>query len=86
MKITVEIDQKKLSRLMTLTGIKTKTGALEYALSMAERGARRETLFRTRLDPRDLENAVDPRYDLPALRKRETPWRRCGPGSSTTRS
>jgi len=33
MKITVEIDEKKLSRLMRLTGIRTKTRALDFAPS-----------------------------------------------------
>lgn len=41
MKTTVEVDEKKLSRLMELTGIRTKTGAFDYTLSTAERIARR---------------------------------------------
>ena len=73
MKITVEIDEKKLSRLMKLTGIRTKTRALDFALSMAERTARRDRLFETALSSEDLEGAVDPAYDLLALRARERP-------------
>ena len=73
MKMTVEIDEKKLSRFMKLTGIKTKTKALDYALSAAERSARRNKLLSTPLDPEDLENAVDPRYDVLELRAREKP-------------
>lgn len=71
--MTVEIDEKKLLKLMKLTGIKTKTKALNYALSAAERGAMRNKLLSTSLAPRDLTNAIDPRYDLHALRARETP-------------
>jgi len=73
MKITVDIDEKKLSRLMDLTGIRTKTRALDYALSIAERNARRDKLFETRLDPEELGEAVDPSYDLLALREAEKP-------------
>jgi hypothetical protein len=75
-KITVEIDEKKLSRLMKLTGIRTKTRALDYALSMAERGTRRNRLFETILRPEELTGAVDPAYDVLALRKKEKPIRR----------
>ena len=76
MKMTVEIDEKKLSRLMKLTGIKTKTRALNYALNAAERSARLDRLLSTTLDPKDLENAIDPRYDVRELRARETPGER----------
>jgi hypothetical protein len=75
MKMTVEIDERKLSRLMKLTGIKTKTKAINYALSAAERSAMRNKLLSTSLAPKDFENAVDPRYDLRALRARERPTR-----------
>ncbi len=76
MKITVEIDDKKLSHLMKLTGIRTKTRALDYALRMAERGARRDRLLETILRPEELTGAVDPAYDVLALRKKEKPSRR----------
>jgi hypothetical protein len=72
-KITVEIDEEKLSRLMKLTGIRTKTGALDYALSLAERTARRDRLLAQPLSPEDLSGAVDPAYDLLGLREREEP-------------
>ncbi len=78
MKMTVEIDEKKLSRLMKLTGITTKTGALSYALSAAERRARRDKLLSTSLASKDLENAIDPRYDLGELRVRERPREKAG--------
>ena len=74
--MTVEIDEKKLLRLMKLTGIKTKTKALNYALNAAEKSARRSKLLCTSLAPKDLENAIDPRYDLRELRAREKPTSR----------
>jgi len=73
MKMTVEIDEKKLSRLMKLTGIKTKTRALNYALNAAERTARLSRLLSTTLSQKDLKNAIDPRYDVLELRARERP-------------
>jgi hypothetical protein len=73
MKITVEIDEKKLSRLMRLTGIRTKTRALDYAPSTAERNARRNELLANPLTPEDLNDAVDPAYDVLALREKEKP-------------
>lgn len=75
MKMTIEIDERKLSRLMKLTGIKTKKNAVNYALSTAERTVRRDRLLSTSIGPEDLEDAVDPKYDLKALREREKPGR-----------
>ena len=73
MKITVKIDEKKLSRLMRLTGIRTKTRALDFALSTAERNARRNELLASPLTPEDLHDAVDSAYDVLALREKEKP-------------
>lgn len=75
MKITVEIDDERLAQLMKLTGIRTKTRALDYALRMAERGARRDRLLETILGPEELTDAVDPTYDVLALRNKEKPGR-----------
>jgi len=55
-----------------------KTGALSYALSAAERKARRDKLLSTSLAPKDLENAIDPRYALGELRARESPRGKSG--------
>jgi len=71
--MTVEIDEKKLSSLMKLTGITTKTRALNYAVSAAERNARRDKLLSTPLALKDLQSAIDPRYDLGELRAHEKP-------------
>jgi Arc/MetJ family transcription regulator len=68
MKMTFEVDEKKLARVMKLTGIRTKTAAVEYALSAAERAARREKLFATRWNAEELAAAVDPAYDVSMVR------------------
>jgi hypothetical protein len=74
-KITVEIDEKKLSRLMKLTGIRTKTKALDFALSAAERSTQRDHLLAHPLKPKDLKDAVYPTYDIHKLRESEIPSR-----------
>jgi len=76
MKMTVEIDEKRLSRLMKRSGIRTKRGALDYALRLADRVTIREELLATQLTPGELDGAVDPAYDLLLLRRREKPHRR----------
>jgi Arc/MetJ family transcription regulator len=68
MRMTLEIDEKLLSRVMKLTGILTKTAAVEYALGTAERAARRAKLFSIRWKHEELAAAVDPTYDVLALR------------------
>ncbi|OHD71258.1 MAG: hypothetical protein A2177_01305 [Spirochaetes bacterium RBG_13_68_11] len=68
MKMTLEVDEKKLAKVMKLTGIRTKTAAVEYALGTAERAARREKLFAIRWKPEELAAAVDPAYDVLTLR------------------
>jgi hypothetical protein len=73
MKITVEIDEKKLSRLMKLTGIRTKTQALDFALSTAERNTRRDQLLAHPLTAKEMKDAVYPSYDIRRLREREIP-------------
>lgn len=66
--MTLEVDEKKLARVMKLTGIRTKTAAVEYALGAAERVARREKLFAIRWNAEDLAAAVDPSYNVSAVR------------------
>jgi Arc/MetJ family transcription regulator len=71
MKMTLEVDEKKLARVMRLTGIRTKTAAVDYALLSAEKSARREKLFAVRWKATDLSGAVDPAYDVMAVRHAE---------------
>jgi Arc/MetJ family transcription regulator len=68
MKMTLEVDEKKLATVMRLTGITTKTAAVDYALEKAQRAARRERLFAVRWKPEELAAAVDPSYDVLAVR------------------
>jgi Arc/MetJ family transcription regulator len=68
MKMTIEIDERRLARFMKLAGISTKTAAIDRALRSAERAARREKLFETRWSAGDLSGAVDPSYDVLAVR------------------
>jgi len=69
MKMTLEVDGKKLEKLMKLTGIKTKTAAVDFALAAAESVARREKVLGSRLSPEDLADCVDPGYDVLKLRQ-----------------
>jgi Arc/MetJ family transcription regulator len=66
--MTLWVDEKKLARVMKLTGIRTKTAAVDYALATAERAARREKLFVIRWKSEELAAAVDPAYDVLAIR------------------
>ena len=68
MKMTIEIDERRLSRLMKLAGIRTKTAAVDWALRSAERSARREKLFATRWGEEELRSSVDLSYDVLAVR------------------
>ena len=73
-KTTVELDEQKLRRVMELTGLKTRKAAIDYALSQAERAAKMARLFdRPRRTKNELKSALDPKYDLMALREREKP-------------
>lgn len=75
-KMTMFIDAALLERVMKLTGLKTKTETVEFALKETERknklakflGARKTTA-------EDWKNAVDPAYDLMRLRVAEKPAR-----------
>jgi Arc/MetJ family transcription regulator len=75
MKMTMHIDDDLLSRVMTATGASSKTKAIDLALREMDR---RATLARLcheglGLSPAELKDAIDPNYDLEALRRRETP-------------
>lgn len=73
-KTTVELDEEKLRRVMELTGLKTRKDAIDYALSQAERAAKMAKLFaRPRRSKDELKGALDPKYDLKALREQEKP-------------
>lgn len=72
-KTTVELDEKKLLRIMALTGLKTRKAAIDYALTQAERAAKLAKLFAQPWSQEDLDAALEPGYDLEALRQRDKP-------------
>ena len=76
-KTTVELDERKLIRIMQLTGLKTRREAIDYALDQAERAAKMAKLFaRPRRSREEIRDALDPEYDLMALRERDKPRKR----------
>jgi Arc/MetJ family transcription regulator len=73
-KMTMFIDEALLERVMQLTGLKTKTETVEFALREAERKSKlAKFLGERKLAARDLKDCIDPAYDLMSLRLAETP-------------
>lgn len=74
MKVTMNIDDDLLKRVMKASGIKSKTGAVNHTLREWDRRHRLKTLSEISLGFTDAEvvNALDPNYDLMALRLAET--------------
>jgi hypothetical protein len=72
MKTTIDLDEKKLRRVMKLTGITTRKQAIDFALTQAERLARVKKLFEEPfyLDSGDI---IDRDYDLERMRDQEKP-------------
>lgn len=62
MKMTMHIDEDVLDRVMKITGAKTKTAAVEIALSEMARRHKMKELFSAGLglSPDELKNAFDP--------------------------
>ncbi|MGI8435382.1 MAG: type II toxin-antitoxin system VapB family antitoxin [Chthoniobacterales bacterium] len=74
MKMTMFIDETLLERVMKLTGLKTKTETIEFALREAERKSKLgKFLGRRKLEAKEWKESLDPAYDLMALRLAETP-------------
>ena len=75
MKMTIDIDDGLLERVMAVTGAKTKTEAIDHALREIDRRARLvEVLSRDRgMTSDDWKNAFEPNYDLEHLRAAEEP-------------
>ena len=75
MKMTLHIDDGLLARVMEATGTDSKTRAIDLALREMDRRAKLITLTREGLGatPDELHDALDPSYDLDAMRKKETP-------------
>ena len=75
MKMTLNIDDDLLNRVMEAMGASSKTAAIDLALREV---ARRATLVKIAseglgLSSDALKEAIDPAYNLDDLRRRETP-------------
>ena len=73
MKTTIDIDERKLSALMRLTGLRSRKATVEYALCRAEETERLRRLFEKPLPDEDYRTALDPAYDLAAVRAQDKP-------------
>jgi Arc/MetJ family transcription regulator len=75
MKMTMHIDEELLARVIAAHGFASKTEAVEMALREMDRKVRLKEYFKNGLGwtPEELGNAVDPDYDVMALRVAETP-------------
>ena len=75
MKMTLHIDEALLARVMEATGTSSKTRAVDLALREMDRKAKLISLSSAGLGmgPDELKEAIDPAYNLEALRRRETP-------------
>ena len=73
MKTTIDLDERRLSSVMKLTGIQTRKAAVDYALRAAERQASLERLLERAMPDDVYRTAIDPKYDVLALRLRERP-------------
>ena len=77
MKMTLNIDDELLDRVMESTGAKTKTEAIDLALKEVDRKSKLlEVLSRDRgMSPEDWRNAFVPDYDVESARVAEDPVR-----------
>ena len=75
MKMTMYIDDALLARVMEATGATSKTHAVDLALREMDRKAKLMKLSAAGLGmaPDELKDAVNPAYNLEAMRRLETP-------------
>jgi hypothetical protein len=75
MKITLNVDEALLARVVKCTGSKTKTAAIDYALREMDRRARLTEVLNEGLgmSPDELANMFDPASDPMTLRAAEDP-------------
>jgi hypothetical protein len=73
MKTTVEIDDKKLNRVMKLTGLKTMRETIDFALTETERLARISKMFDSPFYVGEADDVVYPDYDVVKMREKEKP-------------
>jgi Arc/MetJ family transcription regulator len=75
MKMTMHIDEDLLDEVMNTFGCASKTEAVDFALKELVRKKKLRAYAKTGLGltSEELKSAVDPDYDLMALRVAETP-------------
>jgi Arc/MetJ family transcription regulator len=75
MKMTMNVDDALLARVMEAAGVTSKTAAVDLALRELDRKSKLVKLGMAGLGltAHELKDAVDPAYDLEASRNRETP-------------
>jgi Arc/MetJ family transcription regulator len=75
MKMTMNIDDALLARVMEATGATSKTKAIDLALREVDRKAKLVKLSAAGLGlgAEELKDAIDPAYDLETMRRGETP-------------
>ncbi len=75
MKMTMHIDEALLDEVIGRFGCASKTEAVDFALRELMRKSKLRALGKTGLGltPEELRNAVDPNYDVLALRYAEQP-------------
>jgi len=71
MKTTVDLDDKKLRRVMKLTGLKTRKETIDFALTEAERLAKVKRVFERPFYIYPAGHVIDPSYDVVKARKLE---------------
>ncbi len=77
--MTMFINEGLLARVMKLTGLKTKTQTVEFALREAERKASlTKFLGERKIAASEWKESIDPAYDLNRLRVAEKPPRYSG--------
>lgn len=75
MKTTIEIDDAKLLRVMSLTGLKTRKEAVDWALTEAERIARVDQIASHPWDSATVKESVEPGYDVLSIRNQSVNYR-----------
>lgn len=75
MKMTMHIDEELLKRVMAHHEFESKTEAVDFALRELDRKARLRAYAKTGLgmSAEELKSAIDPNYDLIALRVAQVP-------------
>lgn len=83
--MTMHIDEEVLDRVMKITGAKTKTAAVELALTEMARRHKMKELFSEGLGmtPEELRNAIDP-ASYPEWRGAESMAAETGPASGAS--